>query len=110
MSRTTPGRDKNTDREDLGAPAYDGQLPRSESLANWPSAARIQLNWDMFAELHRHGHERGEVHRVSLASEAASDRRRRYVNFCEGKHEIPREIPSYHMFAENVNDVHFLAA
>ena len=64
----------------------------------------------MFAELHRHGHERGEVRRVRLASEEASDLRRRYVNFCEGKHEVPREIPCDRMFAENINDVQFLAA
>ena len=50
------------------------------------------------------------MRRVRLASEAANDLRRRYVNFCEGKHEIPREIPSDRMFAENINDVQFLAA
>ena len=38
------------------------------------------------------------------------DPRRRYVNFCEGKHEVPREIPCDRMFAENTKDVHFLAA
>ena len=64
----------------------------------------------MFAELHRHGHERGEVRRVRLASEDARDLRRRYINFCEGKYEVPREIPCDRMFAENINDVHFLAA
>ena len=110
MSRAVPGRDNNADRDALGSPAYDGRLPRSGLLTNWPSAARIQLNWDMFAELHRHGRERGEVRRVRLASEEASDLRRRYVNFCEGKHEVPREIPCDRMFAENLDDVHFLAA
>ena len=44
------------------------------------------MNWNMFAELHRHGYERGEVRRVLLASEAANDLHRRYVNFCKGKH------------------------
>ena len=76
LSRTTPGRDKNSDRDSLGSPAYDGRLPRSDLLANWPLAAGIQLNWDMFAEMHRHGHERGEVRRMRLASEEATDLRR----------------------------------
>ena len=110
LSRTTPGRENNADRDALGSPAYDTQLPRSELLANWPSAARIQLNWDIFAELHRHGHERGEVRRVRIASAEANDLRRRYVNFCEGKHEVPREIPCDRMLAENFNDMYFLAA
>ena len=109
LSRAVSGRDNNADRDALGSPAYNGRLPRSGLLANWPSAARIQLNWDMLAELHSHDHERGEVRRVCLASEE-DDLRRRYINFCEGKHEVPREIPCDRMFAENINDVHFLAA
>ena len=80
LSRAVPGRDINADRDALGSPAYDGRLPRSGLLTNWPSAARIQLNWDMFTELHRHGHERAEVRRVRLAWEEASDLRRRYIN------------------------------
>ena len=66
--------------------------------------------WDMFSELHLHDHKSSEMRRVRLASEEAKNLLRRYVNFCAGKHEVPREIPCDRMFAENVNDVHFLAA
>ena len=110
VRRTLPERNINGDQYALGGPAYDGRLPSTALFNNWPAAARIGLNWGLFADLHRHNLERGDLRRVRLASETAGDLRRRFVQACEGKHQVPRVIISDRMFAENLTDVHFLAA
>ena len=79
-------------------------------LANWPTATRIKLNWGLVDSMHETGAERGEVRHVRLASRTAADLRRRYVHESEGQFEIPRELPCDRFFAENINEVFFLAA
>ena len=108
--RTIRSRNSDADQYSLGGQSYNGRIKASPLLNNWPTTARIGLNWDLFANLYRHGLERGELRRVRIASESAGDIRQRFVNLCEGKHQVPRDIPCDRMFAENVNDVFFLAA